>query len=108
MLAIDVSYFSSIFALFDLVDVGDRGASRPPAPPAAEVIEESPVPSVLRLFKPFIPPLADFLLVFTLSTSSSLDSPPLEMEGLYAFASAETAFFNALRDRLAGVRSAVD
>jgi hypothetical protein len=74
----------------------------------AEGIEESPVPSVLRLFKPFIPPLADFRLIFRFSTSSPLDSPLLETEGLYACVSAEAAFFNTLRDRLAGVRSVVD
>lgn len=96
MLVIDVSYFSSIFALFNLVDLGDRGASRSPAPPAAEGIKESPGPSVLRLFKPFVPPLADFLLAFAFSNSSSLDSPPLETGGLYACAPAEIAFFNVL------------
>jgi len=102
-----VSYFSSILALFALVDLGDSPASRSPAPPGVG-IEESAVPSVLRLFKPFVLPLVDFLLAFALSGSPSLDSSSLETGGLYACVSTEITFLIVLRDRLTGVYSAVD
>ena len=93
-LVLAVGYFSSIFGLFDLVDLGDRPASRSPAPPGVEMGESAA--SVLRLFRLFVLPLADFLLAFGFSSSPSLDSSSLETGGLYVCVSTEIAFFIVL------------